>query len=63
MRIDVTVPSCKEFGVVNLKALEILNGQHAVAVPTVRINDTVRNDFAFDDRQQGWLNGSWELYS
>jgi hypothetical protein len=57
--IDVTVPACKEFVVVNMKVLEVLNGQHAVAVSTVRINDTVRNDFASDDWQQGWLNGCW----
>ena len=30
--IDVTVPACKEFVVVNMKTLEVLNGPHAVAV-------------------------------
>ncbi len=51
--IDVVLLVCKEFGMVDPKVMEIRYVQHVVAAPTVRINDAIRNDFTFDDRQQG----------
>jgi hypothetical protein len=51
--VDVIFLVCKEFGVVDSKVMEIRYVQHVIAAPAVRINDSVRNDFTFDDRQQG----------
>ncbi len=51
--IDVICLVCKELGMVDPKVMEIRYVQYVVAAPTVRINDAIRNDFAFDDRQQG----------
>jgi hypothetical protein len=51
--VDVIFLVCKEFGVVDSKVTEIRYVQHVIAAPAVRINDSVRNDFTFDDRQQG----------
>ena len=51
--VDVILLVCKEFGMVDPKVTEIRYVQHVVSAPAIRINDTVRNDFTFDDWQQG----------
>jgi len=49
--VDVVLFVCKEFGMVDPKVVEIRYVQHVVTAPTVRINDAVWNDFAFNDWQ------------
>ena len=51
--IDVIFLVCKEFGMVDPKVMEIRYVQHIVTAPAIRINDAIRNDFTFDDWQQG----------
>ncbi len=47
--VDVILLVCK----VDPKVMEIRDAQHVVAALAIRINDAVRNDFTFDDWQQG----------
>ncbi len=51
--VNVILLVCKELGMVDPKVMEIRDMQHVVAAPAIRINNAVRNDFAFDDWQQG----------
>jgi len=51
--VDVILLVCKEFGMVNPKVMEIRYVQHIVTAPAIRIHDAIRNDFTFDDWQQG----------
>ena len=51
--VSVILLVCKELGMVDPKVMEIRDMQHVVAAPAIRINNAVRNDFAFDDWQQG----------
>ena len=51
--VDVILLVCKGVGMVDPKVMEIRDVQHVVAAPAIRINDAVRNDFTFDDWQQG----------
>ena len=48
--VDVIFLVCKEFGVVDSKVLEVRNIQYVVGFPVVRINNAVRNDLAFNNR-------------
>ena len=48
--IDVVLLVCKEFGVVDSKMFKVRNIQHVVGLPAVRIDNAVRNDLAFDNR-------------
>jgi len=52
--VDVVLLVCKEFGVVDSKVLEVRNIQHVVGFPTVPINNAVRDDLAFDNRDQSF---------
>ena len=48
--IDVVLLVCKEFGVVDSKMFKVRNIQHVLGLPAVRIDNAVRNDLAFDNR-------------
>ena len=52
--VDVVLLVCKEFGVVDSKVLEVRNIQYVVGFPTVPINNAVRDDLAFDNRDQSF---------
>ena len=51
--VNVILLVCKELGMVDPEVMKIRYIQHVVAAPTVGINDAIRNDFTFDDWQQG----------
>jgi hypothetical protein len=52
--VDVVLLVCKEFGVVDSKVLEVRNIQYVVGFPAVPINNAVRDDLAFDNRDQSF---------
>ena len=51
--VDVIALVCKEFVMVDPKMMEIRYVQDIVTAPAIRINNAIRNDFPFDDWQQG----------
>ena len=52
--VDVVLLVCKEFGVVDSKVLEVRNIQYVVGFPAVPINNAIRDDLAFDNRDQSF---------
>ncbi len=52
--VDVVLLVCNEFGVVDSKVLEVRNIQYVVGFPAVPINNAVRDDLAFDNRDQSF---------
>ena len=47
--IDVISLVCKQFGMVDTEVFKVRYIQHVIALPAVRIHDTIRHDFALDD--------------
>jgi hypothetical protein len=40
---------CKQFGMVDTEVFKVRYIQHVIALPAVRIHDTIRHDFALND--------------
>ena len=47
--IDVVGLVCKQFGMVDTEVFKVRYILHVIALPAVRIHDTIRHDFALDD--------------
>ena len=47
--IDVIGLICKQFGMIDTEVFKVRYIQHVIAPPAVRIHDTIRHDFAFNN--------------
>ena len=47
--IDVICLVCKQFGMIDTEVFEVRYIQHVISSPAIRIDNTVRHDFALND--------------
>ena len=52
--VNVGLVVCKELGVIDPEVMKVRYVEDVVALPAIGIDDAVRDDFALDDRHQGF---------
>lgn len=55
--VDVSLPICAQFRVINPHVMKVRDIERTICLECIQIDDAVRPDFFFDDRQQCLCSG------